>query len=207
VSFFLIPQLITSTLEAAVNKLAKLDPTFTRRCQPLVGKQLMVEIEELKVPLTFVVGEQRISILSSKDEPSDCAIKTSLSALKELKDPNQITRLIKDSQLSLEGDIHLAQQVSQLIKETKIDWEEHLSDYLGDAMAHKIATRFKHFGELLASKNQDFDRIITELAQDEIKVAPHPAQTRDFSQKVNQTRAKVDKLAAKIAGMSAARKS
>ena len=201
-SFFLFPQLITSTLEAAINKLADLDPTFKSRCQPLLGKRLMVEIKEVKVPLTFVVTEQRINVLSSKDEQNDCAIKTSLAALKELKDPNQITRLIKDEQLSLTGDLNVAQQVSQLIKETDIDWEEHLSEYLGDGLAHKVATRFKHFGQLLAQKNQDFERVIAEFAQDEAKVTPHPAQARDFSQKVNQTRAKVDQLAAKVAKMS-----
>jgi ubiquinone biosynthesis protein UbiJ len=202
VSFFLFPQLITSTLEAAINKLADLDPTFQSRCKPLLSKRLMVEIKEVKVPLTFIVTEHRITVLSSKDEENNCAIKTSLAALKELKDPNQITRLIKEDQLTLTGDLSVAQQVSQLVKETKIDWEEHLSEYLGDSLAHKVATRFKHFGQLLEQKNQDFERIITEFAQDEVKVAPHPAQARDFSQKVNQTRAKVDQLAAKVAKMS-----
>jgi ubiquinone biosynthesis protein UbiJ len=202
VSFFLIPQLITATLEAAINKLSQLDPTFTDRCKPLVGKRLTAEIAELKVPLTFVVNEHRISVLSTKNEACDCAIKTSLSALKELKDPNQITRLIKNGELELTGDIQVAQSVSQLLKETDIDWEEHLSEYLGDGLAHKVASRFKNFGQLLNEKGQDFDRIIAEFAQDEGKVAPHPAQMRDFGDKVNQTRAKVDRLAAKIANMS-----
>jgi ubiquinone biosynthesis protein UbiJ len=96
----------------------------------------------------------------------------------------------------------VAQSVSQLLKETDIDWEEHLSEYLGDGLAHKVASRFKNFGQLLNEKGQDFDRIIAEFAQDEGKVAPHPAQMRDFGDKVNQTRAKVDRLAAKIANMS-----
>ncbi|MFT5161766.1 MAG: ubiquinone biosynthesis protein UbiJ [Alteromonadaceae bacterium] len=201
-SFFLFPQLITSMLEAAVNKLYKLDPTFAQRSSPLVGKRLLVEVAEAKVPLTFVVGLDRFNVLSRKSEENDCAIKTSLAALKELNDPNQITRLIKDGQLSLTGDLHVAQQFSQLLKETDIDWEEHLSEYLGDGLAHKVASRFRHFGQLLASKNQDFDRIITEFSQDEINVAPHPVAVVDHRQKVNQTRAKVDKLAARIAKMS-----
>ncbi len=186
-----------------MNKLAKLDPTFSTRCQPLVGKRLLVEVKEAKVPLTFVVGEKRINVLSRKDEDNDCAIKTSLSALKELKDPNQITRLIKDEELSLTGDLQLAQQFSQLLKETDIDWEEHLSEYLGDGLAHKVATRFRHFAEVLDSKGEDFDRIITEFAQDEAKLTPHPTEVRDHYQKVNQTRAKVDKLAARVATFSA----
>lgn len=189
-------------LEAAVNKLSTLDPTFTARSQSLVGKRLLVEVKEAKVPLTFVVGEKRIDVLSSKGEDNDCAIKTSLSALKELKDPNQITKLIKEEELSLTGDLLVAQQFSQLLKETDIDWEEHLSEYLGDGLAHKVASRFAHFAAVLDSKNQDFDRIITEFAQDEVKVTPHPTEVVDHHKKVNQTRAKVDKLAARIANMS-----
>jgi ubiquinone biosynthesis protein UbiJ len=202
VSFFLFPQVITSMLEAAVNKLATLDPTFKTRCQPLVGKRLLVEVEEAKIPLTFVVTEQRIDVLSSKDEDNDCAIKTSLSALKELKDPNQITRLIKDGQLSLTGDLQVAQQFSELLKETDVDWEQHLSDYLGDGLAHKVAVRFRHFGEVLGSKQQDFSRIITEFAQDEAKITPHPLEVKEHHKKVNETRAKVDKMAARVAKMS-----
>ncbi len=202
-SFFLIPQLITSTLEVAVNKLSSLDPTFNHRLSPLVGRRLKVEIAELKVPLTFVVAEQKIHILSAKGEANHCAIKTSLSALKTLQDPNQITQLIKQGQLELTGDLQLAQQVSELVKQTDIDWEEHLSDYIGDGLAHKVTTRFKHFGGLLAQKNQDFSDIVSEFAQDEAKLSPHPQEMRQFSERVNQTRAKVDKLAAKIANMSA----
>ena len=202
-SFFLFPQLITSTLEAAINKLAQLDDTFMDRCQPMLGKRLLVDIKEVKGPIAFITGEQKITVLSAKaDESADCTIRTSFSALKELKDPNQITRLIKDEHLELSGDIGLAQQVSTVIHETHVDWEEHLAYYLGDGLAHKIAHRFKYFGEVLAEKNSDFNRIFTELMQDELKVSPHPSELQQFSQRVSDTRAKVDKLAAKVAQMS-----
>lgn len=206
-SFFLIPQLITATLEAAINKLSSLDPTFNERSQKLLGRRLMVEIEELKVPLTFVVTEQKINVLSGKNEPADCSIKTSFAALKELKDPNQITKLIKEGQLQLEGDLHLAQQVSELAKQTNIDWEEHMSQYLGDGLAHKVVSRFKNFGQVLAEKNRDFADIFTELAQDEVKVTPHPEEVQQFSDKVSQTRSKVDKLAARVQEMAEKRQS
>lgn len=205
-SFFLIPQLITATLEVAVNKIASLDPSFSERSQALLGRRLMVEVEELKVPLTFVVTEQRINVLSARGETNHCSIKTSLSALKELKDPNQITKLIKEERLELNGDLQLAQQVSELVKQTEIDWEEHLSEYLGDGLAHKVTSRFKHFGQLLAEKNQDFADVFTEFAQDEAKLTPHPAEVKQFSDKVSQTRAKVDKLSARIAKMAERRK-
>lgn len=201
-SFFLIPQLITATLESAVNKLSSLDPTFNERSRHLVGRRLMVEVQELKVPLTFVVTEHKINVLSGKNEGNDCSIKTSLSALSELKDPNQITKLIKEERLELKGDLQLAQQVSELVKQTDIDWEEHLSQYLGDGLAHKVASRFKHFGQLLAQKNKDFEDVFTEFAQDEAQLTPHPQEVKQFSDKVGQTRAKVDKLAAKVAKMS-----
>lgn len=202
-SFFLFPQLITSTLEAAINKLAELDDTFIQRCQPMLGKRLIVDIQEIKNPLLFVTCEQRISVMSAKREDSaDCTIRTSLSALKELKDPNQITRLIKEGQLELIGDIQLAQQVSEVVSNTHINWEEHLSYYIGDGLAHKVATRFRHFGAILAQKNKDFTQMISELVQDELEVSPHKAQVDQFSQKVSETRSKVDKLAAKIDSMS-----
>lgn len=207
-SFFLFPQLITSTLEAAINKLTELDNTFMRRAQVMLGKRLMVEIKEISGPIILVTGEDKISVMTAKaDDLADCTIRTSLAAMKELKDPNQITRLIKEGQLEIKGDITLAQQVSTLINETHVDWEEHLSYYLGDGLAHKVAHRFKHFGDILAQKNSDFSKIITELAQDELKVTPHPAEVNKFSSKVSDTRAKVDKLAAKVAKMAQQRKS
>jgi ubiquinone biosynthesis protein UbiJ len=206
VSFFLFPQLITSMLEVAVNKLSTLDPTFTQRSTPLVGKRLLVVVDEAKVPLIFVVGETRINVLSGKreaaDDNNDCAIKTSLAALKELKDPNQITRLIKQEELSLSGDLQVAQQFSQLLKETDIDWEEHLSEYIGDGLAHKVVSRFRHFSTIFDSKNQEFSRIITEFAQDEARLTPHPVEVKAFHSKISQTRAEADRLAARVASLS-----
>lgn len=207
-SFFFFPQLIISSIEAAINKLAELDNTFMQRAQPMLGKRLMVEIKEISGPIILVTCEDKISVMTADaDDSADCTIRTSLTAMKELKDPNQITRLIKEGELEIKGDIALAQQVSTLISETHVDWEEHLSYYLGDSLAHKIAHRFKNFGEILAQKNSDFSKIIAELLQDELKVAPHSSEVHNFSSKVSDTRAKVDKLAAKVAKMAQQRKS
>lgn len=206
-SFFLFPQLITATIESAINKLSKLDESFFTRCQVVLGKRLLVDIQELKTPIVLICGEDKITVLTAEadqlaDGSIDCSIKTSLSVMKELTDPNQITRLIKDGHLALDGDIGLAQQVSVIINETDIDWEEHLAYFIGDGLAHQIVTRFRQFSDLLEEKNTDLTRILTEFAQDEWQVSPHPDELQQFSRDVSDTRAKVDRLATKLGQVS-----
>ena len=118
-------QLFCEVLEQGLNKLLALDPDSQTALQKLKGKRLIIALQELPFEI-LVVGSQQIDVLclTSEEEQTDekivegadCYLKTSLWCLPELKDTSQLTQLIKQDKLVLDGDIQVAQAFSQLFR-------------------------------------------------------------------------------------------
>ncbi|MCV5224257.1 SCP2 sterol-binding domain-containing protein, partial [Escherichia coli] len=87
-----------------------------------------------------------------------CYLSLNLSVLPELRDQANITRLIKQDKLELEGDIQLAQKFSQLMTDCKPDIEEWLSRVTGDVVAHTLVQGTKNVGGFFVSQAEKHQR-------------------------------------------------
>ena len=207
-------QLMTSGIELALNQLLRLDEDSQQRLKKLSGKSLQVTIKELPWPLLFSFSEQidiRAAMPSDMDlEPTtetvDCLIELNLETLPKLRDSSQLTQLIQQKQLNLIGDIYVAQTFSALIKELDIDWEEQLSGYTGDVVAHQT----------FASMRTLFDTAKTQIEQGAIElgdrltqsdsVAVKPSEMFEFSKNVSELRSDAERLSARLALLEQAKK-
>jgi ubiquinone biosynthesis protein UbiJ len=196
----LLPQLLLTIAEPVLNKIISLDPDAAERLQKLQGRQLAVELTDVK--LRLVVTAQANGIwLNQHQEKVDCAVITNLQSLRELKDPSQLTRLIRENALDIEGDLQQLQQFNQFFARLNPDWAEHLSGYIGDAAAHKMGLLLRQCQQLLQAKLAQTEQLITELAQDELQLSPHPSELQQFSQQVHQLEARTEQLARQIASI------
>jgi ubiquinone biosynthesis protein UbiJ len=207
-------QLVTSGIEMAMNQLLKLDDDSQQRLKKLSGKSLQVTIKELPWPLLFSFSEQidvRTVITPDNDsepepEPVDCLIELNLETLPKLKDSSQLTQLIQKKQLNLIGDIYVAQTFSALLKDLDVDWEEQLSRYTGDVLAHQT----------FSSMRTIFDTAKTQIEQGVIELGEHltqsdsiavkPSEMIEFSRGVSDLRSSTERLSAKIASLEQAKK-
>ncbi|WP_293747084.1 SCP2 sterol-binding domain-containing protein [uncultured Paraglaciecola sp.] len=207
-------QLMTSGIELAMNQLLKLDEDSQQRLKKLSGKSLQVTIKELPWPLLFSFSEQidvRAVMPSDKDlEPTtetvDCLIELNLETLPKLRDSSQLTQLIQQKQLNLVGDIYVAQTFSALLKDLDIDWEEQLSGYTGDVVAHQT----------FASMRTLFDTAKTQIEQGAIElgerltqsdsIAVKPSEMFEFSKNVSELRSDTERLSARLALLEQAKK-
>jgi ubiquinone biosynthesis protein UbiJ len=207
-------QLVTSGIELAMNQLLKLDDDSQQRLKKLSGKSLQVTIKELPWPLLFSFSEQidvRAVITPDNDsepepEPVDCLIELNLETLPKLKDSSQLTQLIQKKQLNLIGDIYVAQTFSALLKDLDVDWEEQLSRYTGDVVAHQT----------FSSMRTIFDTAKTQIEQGVIELGEHltqsdsiavkPSEMIEFSRGVSDLRSSTERLSAKIALLEQAKK-
>jgi ubiquinone biosynthesis protein UbiJ len=207
-------QLVTSGIEMAMNQLLKLDDDSQQRLKKLSGKSLQVTIKELPWPLLFSFSEQidvRAVITPDNDsepepEPVDCLIELDLETLPKLKDSSQLTQLIQKKQLDLIGDIYVAQTFSTLLKDLDVDWEEQLSRYTGDVLAHQT----------FSSMRTIFDTAKTQIEQGVIELGEHltqsdsiavkPSEMIEFSRGVSDLRSSTERLSAKIALLEQAKK-
>ena len=207
-------QLVTSGIELAMNQLLKLDDDSQQRLKKLSGKSLQVAIKELPWPLLFTFSEQidvRTVFASDKDldpipEPADCLIELDLETLPKLKDSSQLTKLIQQKQLSLIGDIYVAQTFSALLKDLDIDWEEQLSGYTGDVVAHQTFTSMRTmFDTAKAQIEQSTIELGERLTQSD-SIAVKPSEVIEFSRDVSVLRSATERLSARVALLEQAEK-
>jgi ubiquinone biosynthesis protein UbiJ len=196
-------QLLNSAIEKLLNQLLKLDPDSQQRLKPLAGKQLVVSLKEFPWPLLFVFSTQ-VDVLSAEpadeqDVPADCRISLSLDSLQTLQDSSQLSQLIQQNKLQLEGDIHVAQHFSALLQDLDIDWEELLSDYVGDVVAHQSFYSARTLFDQAQAKITQFSAMFAEAAVEEKGLAAHPVAVDKFCSQVNELRSDTERLAARLA--------
>ncbi|SNY59517.1 ubiquinone biosynthesis protein UbiJ [Arsukibacterium tuosuense] len=195
----LLPQLLCASAERLCQSLISLDNGATERLKKLQGKQLAFTLREFNLRLVLTAGADRL-LFNQHNEVVDCAISTDLASLRQLRDASQLTRLIKADALQIDGDIQVAQQYSYFLQSLNPDWQEALSGYVGDAMAHKIAISISQLQCYLQQKTRMLEQSVTMLAQDELLLSPASLELQQFSQDVSDLSARVDRLLARLPG-------
>ncbi len=189
--------LITGVIESALNRLIHDNPVTVEQLARLKGQVIQVHIQELAKNLIFVFSQQ-VDVLSHYEGQPDCYLSLKLAVLPQLKDQSNITRLIKQDQLVLEGDVQLAQRFSRLINDAKPELEEWLSRLIGDPLAHTLAFSAKSGVQWLDNqvkyKQSQFSQLVTE----EWRCVPPPLEVAHFCDQVDQVRSQFSRLEARI---------
>ena len=189
--------LVTAVIETSLNTLVNDDPALVRRLSRLKGQIIQVNLKELNKTLTFVFSQQ-IDVLSEYEGQPDCYLSLNLSVLPELREQSNITKLIKQDKLILEGDIQLAQKFSQLMTDCKPDLEEWLSRVTGDVVAHTLVQGVKNVGGLVAKQATKHQNHFAQVLTEEWKIAPAPLEVAHFCDQVDDVKSSAALLEAKL---------
>ncbi|MEZ8052162.1 SCP2 domain-containing protein [Vibrio atlanticus] len=189
--------LVTAVIETSLNTFVNDDPDLVRRLSRLKGQIIQVNLKELNKTLTFVFSQQ-IDVLSDYEGQPDCYLSLNLSVLPELREQSNITKLIKQDKLILEGDIQLAQKFAQLMTDCKPDLEEWLSRVTGDVVAHTLVQGVKNVGGLVAKQATKHQNHLAQVLTEEWKIAPAPLEVAHFCDQVDDVKSSAARLEAKL---------
>jgi len=189
--------LVTAVIETSLNTLVNDDPDLVRRLSRLKGQIIQVNLKELNKTLTFVFSQQ-IDVLADYEGQPDCYLSLNLSVLPELREQSNITKLIKQDKLILEGDIQLAQKFAQLMTDCKPDLEEWLSRVTGDVVAHTLVQGVKNVGGFVASQANKHQNHLAQVLTEEWKIAPAPLEVAHFCDQVDDVKSAAARLEAKL---------
>lgn len=194
------PQLFCAALEVAINQALSMDPDCTAKLDGLQQRQLQCQIQELPWPIRFHFADAILVSSPEPDSPSaDCSLGLSLATLPALRDGSQITQLLKTDKLTLEGDIQVAQQFSQLMQQLDIDWEEQLAKRVGDVPAHRLFQGLQDVGQKLQQHWLQGLDILKDFAVEERPIAAPALGVIAFSDEVHELRGATERLEQRIA--------
>lgn len=189
----LIPQFLCAVAEKASKKLIAMDVSCLPALTRLQGKQLAVTLRDIKTTIVMSAGTDSL-LFNHHDEPCDCRISTDLKTLKQLRDTSQLTRLIKNDALQIDGDLQVAQQFSHFLQQLDPDWQNALAGVVGDALAYKISQTLCQGQQYILQKTRQINQLHTELAQDELLLTPSRVEVAQFAQDLTTLQAKVELL-------------
>ena len=134
-----------------------------------------------------------------------CCIQTDIDTLPSLTNTNELTRLIQQKKLQLDGELAVAQKVSALFQALDIDFEEHLARYTNDVVAHEAASLVRKIGASVAKQIKHTQAAVGNALVEEKRLAAHRLEVIHFSDEVAILRddvaradARLERLEAKI---------
>ncbi|EHI9273249.1 SCP2 domain-containing protein [Vibrio vulnificus] len=189
--------LITAMIETSLNVLVKDNPDLEKRLLRLKGQVIQVHLQEVNKTLTFIFSQQ-IDVLANYEGQPDCYLSLKLAVLPDLKEQANITKLIKQDKLILEGDIQLAQKFAQLISDAKPDVEEWVSRVTGDVVAHSLAQGVKNVGGFVGRQAKKQQHHLAQVITEEWRLAPGPLEVAYFCDQVDDAKSDLARLEARL---------
>ncbi|MGO1298792.1 MAG: ubiquinone biosynthesis accessory factor UbiJ, partial [Vibrio sp.] len=128
----------------------------------------------------------------------DCYLSVHLSVLPELNDQANITQLIKQDKLVLNGDIQLAQKFAQLLSECKPNIEEWLSRVTGDVVAHSAVHSMKELTQTMVTHARKHQQHMGQVITEEWRLAPTSLEIVHYCDQVDQVKSQAARIDAKL---------
>lgn len=198
-------QMLCSALEKIIKQTLALNINDNAALTTLNEKSLTILLAELGFPLTLTVNNNTILISANEARQTDvnnCSINTSLQSLWLLKQEQQLTELIKQDKLDLQGDIKIAQQFASLFENIEIDWQSELAKHIGDIPTYQLSqlVGFVHKKATFAASQIPSDA--SEWLIHEKRLLVTNTELSQFNQAVDKTSQAVEQLSQRINQLS-----
>lgn len=194
-----IAEVLSAILEDGCNRLLRLDGDTLRSLGDLDEKVFCLRINkegkgEIGPNLYFFPSEGGFRIRHEYEGEPDVTITGNPPAILRMMVGESTPDFIGTGQMQITGDLELGQRFQKILKKIDIDWEEHLSKFVGDVAAHRTgvaARQFRGWGKHVAETlKQDFSEVMTE----ELRITPVPETVQKFMGSVDQIKVDVDRL-------------
>jgi ubiquinone biosynthesis protein UbiJ len=189
---------LISLLERAIAHYLALDPETLKRLSALSGKIIKIELTDWQTVLYLLPSAAGIAIQSHYAKKHDAGIKGTLFELVRLRLSDEKTSAALAKKLEIEGDIHLAQMFNHILQQIEIDWEELISAFTGDIVAHRIGSFARGLKRWSLQTKKSLGSNLTEYLQEESAHLPTREEVEDFFADVAELQHDLARLEARL---------
>jgi len=186
-------------LEKLLNQYLALDPASQDRAKNLYGKNFKINLTGINIILllTFDNNGAHLIINPKLVDEFDLTITATPLSLLQLKLAKNRRKFFANS-VTVEGDMLLAQQLTDFFDGIQIDWEEYFSKIVGDLPASQTGILFKKFNKTAKILFEKLTAQVNEYLHEEINLFPSKEELQDFYSDVDTFRMDTDRLAEKF---------
>jgi ubiquinone biosynthesis protein UbiJ len=194
-------------IQQAVNRLLALDPEFAEGVAEFEGTVLEIHVQGLDERLQLHASASGIGVIPVSDDQqtgvvADVVISGPPFTLLRLAASLDSVDGVLPPDVSISGELQLVQRLTLLAKRARFDWEEPLSNVLGDSLAHELGRGMRAFATQLGAAAGTLVGDVGEYLREERRVCPTRLEVDDFSAGVDTTRDDVERLEVRIARLA-----
>ena len=174
--------LVTGSIETAINALLWREKALKPARQRLIGKVLRIVLKEFSSPLVMVFSERQVDVLGAWEGEADCTVITRVSVLPQLRNRQQLTALIRNNDLEVQGDLQVVQNLVSLADLAEFDPAELLAPYTGDIAAEGVSKLLRGGAKFLQHGLARQQRYVAETLTEEWRLAPGALEVAWFAE-------------------------
>lgn len=188
---------LAAALETALEIYLKQDPVALQQCATLEGKVIALEFTGLDLTLYFIPGTEGILVTGYYEGEPDTRLLGSPFGFARLALGSREDALFKGA-VEIQGDTETGQQFQDVLSSVDWDWEEQLSKFTGDVIAHQAGSMVRKATNFISNSRDTLRQDISEYLQEEARLLPASIEVGYFLEEVDQLRTNVDRVAARV---------
>lgn len=186
--------LLFDLLNRSSQTLLDLDPDSREMFGQLQGKVICIDVTFPAMTLYLMPGESGLEFHEEYEGDADVTLRGSAFAFAKLSGQGVASGVLSEGQIHMQGDAETGQAFQKIMSRLDLDWEELLSNYVGDTPARKIGNVVREFSGW-AKQSADHSREnVADYFQEEKKLLVTSVAMKRFTEQVDTLRADVDRL-------------
>ncbi|TQV88977.1 ubiquinone biosynthesis accessory factor UbiJ [Aliikangiella coralliicola] len=208
-----INRLSATFIEQVGNRILNLDAEAHQKLKEFENKVIHIEITDLQLDYYFIFPNGTLVVQDSKNEfataqaeesEESIARKTSASISGKLRaflaaaSAEHSGDSVFTGDLHFSGEINTAKKFQDFVQSLEIDWQEPLSQLLGDEITHFVSRGVNHAQQLFKNFVTQTRQDVPEYLQEEVRVTPTQTELDIFFETVDLVRSQTDRLQARL---------
>jgi ubiquinone biosynthesis protein UbiJ len=187
---------LAALIQASLNACINLDQESKMMLQTLAGQVVCLHFRDINGNIFLFIHADTIEVMSEFDGDIDTTISGSMfDFVKMTKGQGGVF----SSDLDIAGNLNTGKKIKRYIDALEIDWEEHLAQITGDAIAHQFGNVIRGLITTSTHHKKALQDNISEYLTEESELIIEKTELAHFINDVDEQRAAADRLEAKIA--------
>ncbi|MBK8186784.1 MAG: SCP2 sterol-binding domain-containing protein [Cellvibrio sp.] len=182
--------------EKCINKSLQYDPATQNALTACEGKILSLQITAPAIKIAVLIQEKSIRLMSQWDGEVDTQLSGSMIALAQIAQTP--VHNLKDSGVTVMGDLQFLAHLQKIVQQLDIDWEEMLTQIFGDLIGHQMAQTLRSKINWTQNRAKTAQRLASEFVTEELQAIPSTIELKEFYRQVDELRLAVDRLGARF---------
>ncbi len=194
----MILTLFLSALETIINLAIKADPDALRKIATLKNQVIEIHCDDWRMHFFIMPSSHGLQFHTKYTGKVNTTITGSFNHFLHIFIKGADTKTLFNYPIDVEGNTHNIEVLRDAFKNIDIDFEEKLSHYVGDSIAHKLCFHLKNTRAYLKKSAQNIENQTKEYIHYETKNLVSHKQAERFYEDVTKLRDDVERLEARM---------